>query len=187
MWLPFKIDSKFICVQSKIAWLIAFQIKQWIFHLVKLSFLQLVDLSLIILSDNKILLSLWNLNQCSYQSNHARYFPILMEHFVNRPMMLPIILIVSLMKIYARIQFNGQFLQTQLKVKPSDGIKAKDISLQQCKEVQHLAMIFKMILLQAWNALNYLFNVNNCFKDNWLKTTIHKPFKLRPVARCKIL
>jgi hypothetical protein len=68
-----------------------------------------------------------------------------MEQFVKRALMRLLIIIVPLTIVFVRILFNGQFLQTQLKAKLSDGIKAKDFSLPQCKEAQRLTMTFKMI------------------------------------------
>lgn len=76
--------------------------------------------------------------------------------------------------MYVLIHNSGLFIKTQMQVKPLDMTEAKDISFQQCQEVQLFIMIFKMTLLQDWNALLYLKNVNNCFKDNWIQLIINK-------------
>jgi hypothetical protein len=52
------------------------------------------------------------------------------------------------MQIYALIHSSGLYIQTKMQVKPLDMIEAKDISFQQCQEVQLFIMIFKMTLLQ---------------------------------------
>jgi hypothetical protein len=69
-----------------------------------------------------------------------------MEQFVKRTLMPHSISIVLSIQIHVGMHSHGQYSQTQLKVKLTDGIEAKDITLPQCKEVLHLAMIFKVTL-----------------------------------------
>ena len=71
-----------------------------------------------------------------------------MVQFVKLTQILFIVLIALLMQMYALIHSSGLFIQTQMQVKPLDMIEAKDISFQQCQEVQLFIMIFKTTLSQ---------------------------------------
>jgi hypothetical protein len=64
-----------------------------------------------------------------------------MEHYAQITVMTFINLLVQLTHQFVQMQADGQFLQTQLKIKLLDGTADINFTLSQCKEEQRFTMI----------------------------------------------